>query len=159
MRRRGEAIPRLRWVGLFSDEARAELERQGLLDIVEVTGFVPQPEALSLMASATGLIACDFIDTRPLSLGTTPAKLFEYLPSGVPIVYVGHAHGEAARLLDGHPGCYVVPFGDVDAGIRAVQAAVADGVHPRDVASLTRRARSEELAALFDGVVDRHAGT
>ena len=155
MRRRGLEVPRLRWVGAFPDEARAELERHGLLDLLDLTGFVPQPEALSLMASATGLLACDFEDTLPLSLGTTPAKLFEYLASGVPIIYVGHPEGEAARLLAGQPGCHLVPFGDVEAAIAAVGAAVAEGVQQRDVSGLSRRARTEELARLFDSVVER----
>jgi glycosyltransferase involved in cell wall biosynthesis len=68
MRRRGDAVPRLRWVGAYPDEARAELARHGLEDIVDLTGFVSHPEALSMMSAASGLIACDFVDTRPLSL-------------------------------------------------------------------------------------------
>jgi glycosyltransferase involved in cell wall biosynthesis len=155
MRRRGIEVPRLRWVGAFPDEARAELERHGLMESLDLTGFVAQPDALSLMASATGLLACDFEDTLPLSLGTTPAKLFEYLASGVPIIYVGHPDGEAARLLADHPGCHLVPFGDVEAAITAVGAAVAEGVQKRDVSGLSRRARTQELARLFDTVVDR----
>jgi glycosyltransferase involved in cell wall biosynthesis len=153
MRRRGDEIPRLRWVGAFPDEARAELERHGLGDIVDLTGFVPQPEALSLMSGASALVACDFADSAPLSLGTTPAKLLEYVASGVPIVYVGHPRGEAARMLSTYDGCHTVAFGDVEAAIRAVQTAVGDVVHQRDVAGLSRRTRTAELAGVFDTVV------
>jgi glycosyltransferase involved in cell wall biosynthesis len=153
MRRRGHAIPRLRWVGAFPDEARAELERHGLGDILEVTGFVSQPEALSLMSGASGLVACDFMDPGPLSLGTTPAKLLEYVASGVPIIYVGHPDGEAWRMLSAYDGCHTVPFGDVESAIRAVQSALEDDVRERDVAGLSRRARTAELAGLFDTVV------
>jgi glycosyltransferase involved in cell wall biosynthesis len=157
MRRRGSTVPRLRWVGAFSEEARAELERHGLADIVDMTGFVSHPEALSLMSGASGLVACDFVDTRPLSLGTTPSKVFEYVASGVPIIYVGHSHGEAARLLSKYPGCHFVSFGDVEGAIHAVQAALDDEVHHRDTAGLSRRARTEELARLFDAVVGQRA--
>lgn len=153
MRRRGYAIPRLRCVGAFPDEARGELERNGLGDILDLTGFVSQPEALSLMSGASALIACDFVDTNPLSLGTVPAKLYEYLASGVPIIYIGHPTGEAARTLSRYQGCRVVPFGDVEGAIRAVQTAVDEGVHQRDVSGLSRRARTAELAGLFDTVV------
>jgi len=62
------------------------------------------------MSGASALVACDFVDSKPLSLGTTPAKLFEYVASGVPIVYVGHPDGEAARILSRHPGCRSVPL-------------------------------------------------
>ena len=158
MRRRAYTVPRLRWVGAFPEEARAELKRHGLEDIVDLTGFVSHPEALSLMSEASGLVACDFADTRPLSLGTTPSKVFEYLASGVPILYVGHPHGEAARMLSKYPGCHVVPFGDVEAAIRGVQAAVNDEVRQRDGSGLTRRARTQELAAVFDTVVSRNDG-
>jgi glycosyltransferase involved in cell wall biosynthesis len=157
MRQRGHSIPRLRWVGEFPDEARAELDRHGLGDILELKGFVPQPEALSLMSGASALVACDFVDSGPLSLGTTPAKLFEYVASGSPIIYVGHPEGEAARMLGGYPGCHMAPFGDVESAIRAVQAALDDQVHQRDVAGLSRRARTAELAGLFDIVVGRRA--
>jgi glycosyltransferase involved in cell wall biosynthesis len=153
MRKRGYSIPRLRWVGAFPDEARAELERHGLADILDLKGFVPQPEALALMSGASGLLACDFVDMRPLSLGTTPAKLFEYIASGAPIIYVGHPQGEAARMLDRYPGCHMVPFGDVESAIRAVQTALGEDVRQRDVADLSRRARTAELARLFDAIV------
>lgn len=155
MRDRGQVVPRLRWVGAFPDEARAELERQGLTDILELTGFVSQPEALSLMSGASALLACDFVDSSPLSLGTTPAKLYEYLASGVPIIYVGHPDGEASRMLRSHDRCHAVAFGDVEDAIRAVQTAIDEDVRERDVAGLSRRARTEELARLFDAVVMR----
>jgi glycosyltransferase involved in cell wall biosynthesis len=158
MRRRGSAVPRLRWVGPFPDEARAELERHGLGDILDLRGFVSHPEALSQMSGASALIACDFVDPRALSLGTVPAKLLEYVTSGVPIVYVGHPAGEAARLLSRYRGCHTVPFGDVEGAIRAVQTAVDDEVHQRDVSGLSRRARTAELAGLFDTIVSRQDG-
>jgi glycosyltransferase involved in cell wall biosynthesis len=158
MRRRGEAIPRLQWVGTSSDVACAELERYGLGDILDVRGFVSHSDALSVMSEAAGLVACDFVASGPLSLGTTPAKLLEYLASGVPIIYVGHPEGEAARMLSKYQGCHVVPFGDVESAMRAVQAAVGDQAHKRDVSGLSRRARTAELAALFDRVVGRCGG-
>jgi glycosyltransferase involved in cell wall biosynthesis len=157
MRRRGYAIPRLRWVGAFPDEARAELERHGLEDILDVRGLVSQSEALSLMSGASGLVACGFVDTGPISLGLRPAKLLEYMASGVPIIYVGHLHDEAARMLSMYPGCHTVPFGDTEGAIRAVQTALDDGVHEREVAPLSRRARTAELAGLFDTVVGQGA--
>jgi glycosyltransferase involved in cell wall biosynthesis len=159
MRRRGQPIPRLQWVGVLPGEALAELERHGLSDVLDVTGFVPHPEALSLMSRASALIACDFVDNTPLNLGTTPAKLLEYLASGVPIVHVGHPQGEAARLLRGYSGSHPVAFGDVEGAIRAVQTAVGEGVRDRDTSDLSRRARTEELATLFDTVVGRRVGT
>ena len=158
MRRRGHAIPRLRCVGSFPDEARAELERHGLVDILDLTGFVSQPDALSEMSGASALVACDFVDTTPLSLGWVPAKLPEYVASGVPIIYVGHPAGEAARMLSRYPGCHIVPFGDVEGAIRAVQTAVDEEVHQRDVSGLSRRARTAELAGLFDTIVGRRDG-
>jgi glycosyltransferase involved in cell wall biosynthesis len=153
MRQRGEAIPRLRWVGHLPDQVRAELEVHGLRDILDVTGFVSHTEALSLMAEASALIATGFADRGFLSMGATPAKLLEYIASGVPIIYVGHADGEAARLLTNYRGCHTVEFDDVEGAATAVRSAVDDERHEREVAGLSRRARTAELAALFDTVV------
>jgi glycosyltransferase involved in cell wall biosynthesis len=153
MRRRGEAVPRLRWIGDLPEEARTELDRHGLADILEVTGFVPQPEALSLMSEGSGLIACDFEDAKPLNLGITPAKLFEYLASDVPIIYVGHPQSEAAHTLNEYPGCHLVSFGDVEGAIHTIRAALVEEVGQRDVARFSRKARTSELARLFDSVV------
>ena len=158
MRRRGDSIPRLRWIGELPEAARTELAGHDLEDIVEVTGFVPQPEALSLMSEASGLIACDVANCDLVSLGTTPAKLFEYLASDAPIIYVGHQRGEAARALNRYPGCHLVSFGDVDGAIRAIQTTMAGEAHQRDLAGLSRSARTEELAGLFDTVMRRRNG-
>jgi glycosyltransferase involved in cell wall biosynthesis len=157
MRRRGCAIPRLRWVGAFPDKARDELERHGLGDILDVTGFVSHPESLDIMSQASGLVASGLVDTGRVSLGFTPAKLLEYLASGVPIIYVGHPQGEAGRMLNKYSGCHTIPFGDVEGAIRAVQIAMDDEVHQRDVAGLSRRARTAELAGLFDTIVGQGA--
>ncbi len=158
MRRRGEAVPRLRWVG--------ELSRRGACRAssgtawrtsVEVTGFVSQSEALRLMSEASGLIACGFAETRALSMGTTPAKLLEYLASGVPVIYVGHPDGAAARMLGDYPGCHTVPFGDVEGAIRAVGPFSPMTFTSATSLRLSRRARTAELAALFDTVVGERA--
>ena len=159
MRQRGQAIPRLRWVGTFPDVARTELERHGLGDILDVTGFVSHPESLDLMSEAAGLVACGYLDTGPLSLGFRPAKLLEYLASGVPIIYVGHPHGEAAHMLSEYPGCHAVPFGDVEGAMRALQTAMDDAGYQREVARLSRRARTAELAELFDTIVTQPSST
>jgi len=158
MRRRGYVVPRLRWVGAPPDEVRAELEPHGLGDIIDATGFVSQSEALSVMSEASALVASGFVDTGPLSMGTTPAKLLEYVASGVPIIYVGHPHGEAGRMLSEYPGCHTVEFGDVEGAIRAVQAALDGEVDQREGAGLSRRDRTAELARLFDTIMRQRAG-
>jgi glycosyltransferase involved in cell wall biosynthesis len=105
------------------------------------------------MSSATALVACGSVDGGPLSLGFKPAKLYEYIASGVPTIYVGHRQGEAAHVLGEYDGCHAVEFGDVDGAISALQAALHDGVHQRDLGPLSRRARAQELAALFDTII------
>lgn len=155
MRRRGCDIPRLTCAGAFPEDGRAELDRYGLGDILDLAGFVSQPDALSLMSSSSALISCDFVDTDPLSRGWIPAKLPEYLASGLPIIHIGHPAGEAALMLSRHPGCYTVAFGDVEGAITAIRAAVADEVQQRDASALSRRARTAELAELFDTIVSR----
>ncbi len=155
LRQSAEPIPRIRWVGQLREQARAQIDRAGLSEIVDVVGFVPQQEAIRLMASASMLFAAGPVDTGHFGRGWLPAKLFEYLASSLPVMFIGDREGDAAKLLAGHPGCWVVGPGDVEGAKHAIQAGLASGRHARDVESLSRQRRTAELAQLLDAVVMR----
>lgn len=142
-------MPRLRFVGDLHPILRDEIERAGLADRLEVTGFVSHEEALRLMAASTALLVAGASDDRPPWQGQIPAKAFEYLASGRPIVYVGAPHTDAANLLRGHEGCHIVATGDVEAATAALARALGGGNHARDVSGLSAHARAGQLAAVL----------
>ncbi len=142
----------IRWVGELSPQARDELIAYRLLDSVQVTGLIAHDEALALLRSSTMLIASGELDRGPLGAGTTAAKLFEYLASGLPILYVCNLEADAAATLGAHPGCYIVQFGDADGARRAVEAGLKGERHRREVQDLSRTARTADLARVLDAV-------
>lgn len=147
------ARPAVRWVGDLPSAAREEIAAHGLLQQTHVTGFVPHEDAKQLLASSTMLFASGPVEPGPDGRGWLPAKLFEYLASGLPILFVGHPDGDAASLLRSQPGCFVVEFGDVTGARRAIEAGLTSGRCERALDGFTRRARAGQVAELLDGVV------
>jgi glycosyltransferase involved in cell wall biosynthesis len=146
-------MPRIHWVGDLADEAREELISYGLLDAVDVTGPVPHTEAIHLLRSATILIASGELDTGPLGRGTTAAKLFDYVASGLPILYVCDQRADAAIMLSSFDGCYVVAFDDVAGAQQAIKAGLTGRKYQRHVDGLSRRARTADLADVLWSVL------
>ena len=154
--RSGEAeLPRVRFVGELPEEIRQEVGAAGLATVVEATGFIPHADAMRSMASSTVLFASGFAGSDPLSLGVIPAKLFEYLATGLPILYLGNPEDDAAKLLREQPGCFVLEPDDVAGVVAALRVALAAGEYERDVASLSRRARTASLAKVLDAAAGR----
>jgi hypothetical protein len=144
--------PRIRFVGELSADGRAEIEAAGLAHLIEETGMVPHSEALRLAADSTMLFAAGARGTDAVARGWVPAKLFEYLATELPILYVGDPNGDAGSMLRGLAGCHVVQPSD-DRGIRrALEACLAGTRHTRMVEDLTRRAGAARLAAILDEV-------
>jgi glycosyltransferase involved in cell wall biosynthesis len=151
MRKDGAAeLPRLRFVGPLPDEVPAELRRYGLEDLIESTGFVPHDEAMREMASTSMLLASGAAGDDAARRGWVPAKLFDYLATSVPILYVADAESDAAQLLAGRPGCNVVAPDDVDGAAAALAAGLSGGDFPRDVTDLSRETRARSLAEVLE---------
>jgi glycosyltransferase involved in cell wall biosynthesis len=142
--------PRLRFVGDMPAELRAEVAAAGLAERLDVTGFVPLEQAMARMADSSMLLACGFAGTDPLSLGVIPAKVFEYLASGLPILYVGNPADDAARLLAEQPGCHVAEPGDVLAILAALRTGLDGPLEHRASDQFSRRARTRQLAEVLD---------
>jgi glycosyltransferase involved in cell wall biosynthesis len=141
---------RLRFVGELPEATRAEITRRGLGDVLEVTGFLGHREALARTAASTVLVASGFHDRHPQYRGVIPAKLFEYLATGLPVIHVDREETDAARLLSAQPACHVVPPEDVDGALRALRSALRTGRVERDLAAFTRRALTQHLARIMD---------
>jgi glycosyltransferase involved in cell wall biosynthesis len=142
--------PRLRFVGDMPPELTAEVAAAGLAERVEVTGFLPLEQAMAAMADSSMLLACGFAGTDPLSLGVIPAKVFEYLASGLPILYLGNPADDAARLLAEQPGCHIAEPGDVVAILAALRRGLDGPLEHRDAEQFSRRARTRQLAEVLD---------
>jgi len=154
-RRSGQSpVNRLLFVGNLHPDVRRELADHGLDDMLEVTGFLPHRDALARMMESSALLVAGGRDDRPILRGVIPAKIFEYLGSGLPILYVGTKDADPARLLMQFPGCFLIGPGDVDAAQAALQA-IETGPVDRETGPFTWRALTRSLANTLDRVVSR----
>ena len=142
----------LRFIGDLAPSVRACLGRHGLDDVVDVTGFVPYRESLKRLTNSSLLILAGPTHASPIDRGQIAAKVFEYLATSLPILYVGDATLDVANLLARQPGCHVLAPED-QAGIRAaVIKSVPPARYKRDLDLYTRENLTRRLATLFEQV-------
>lgn len=150
LRAEGKDPPRVRFVGTLPDQLREEIDRFGLGDLLESTGFVSHEAAMRELMSATMLIASGIAGDRAAQRGWVPAKLFEYLASGLPVLYLADEATDAGQLVAGYEGCHVVAPGDVEGTLAAVRAGLGEGDRTRDVGEHSREARAARLAEVLE---------
>lgn len=128
--------------------------RHGLDDLLRLPGLIPRAEALAVMASAGALVL--FAQRQPLQV---PAKLYEYLAAGPPVIAVADP-GATADLVAQSGRGWVVGPSDRAAMRRALLVAhgrwrqrhdSGDQGPPSIAASLDRRLLTGHLVALMEG--------
>ncbi len=123
--------------------------------------YVPHRAAIDRMREAALLLLC--INRVQGAEGIPTGKLYEYLASGRPVLALGPADGDAARILQETGAGRMFDFDDAD-GVRAflhthyeawragspIQGAPADRI-----ARYSRREQTRQLAALLSSLSDR----
>lgn len=146
--------------GHSAELARA-LEETGLAEQVEVVRRQPYGDALAAMQEAD---VCLLLQASADTVGLIPAKLFEYLRSGVPVLALVYPGASADLLSEIGGGWSVDPrdekalvgtlaqiYASWSAGELHAHAAAADLLARYDRRNLTR-----QLARLFDECVREH---
>lgn len=142
VRASGRTVPRLCYLGATPADARAQAEAAGVADLVDVEGMRPAAEALAAMRGATANVNV----VGPHHARQIPAKAFEQIAAGRPILLQTPLPSDTADLLADVPGVRVVPFDDA----RAMEVAVAAIAHEgnRDLAQAIPEALT--VAATMD---------
>lgn len=109
-------------IGTADADVRGAVEAAAAAGAVRWHGFVPNEEALAMVAGATAGIA--LLHDIPNYRASLPTKVVEYMGQGVPAVTTPLP--AAAALVERHDAGVVVPFGDADAVVEAVRALRAD---------------------------------
>jgi len=129
------------------------IEANGIGDLVELAPPAPYVEALSEMLAADALLLFQASNCNH----QIPAKLYEYLRAGRPVLALTDPDGDTARTLAREGVGTVVPLDDAEAIAEALPAfleRVRAGTEPvasaEAITRNTRRARTEALAALLD---------
>jgi glycosyltransferase involved in cell wall biosynthesis len=137
--------------GLLRDLAR----EHGIDDIVEIAPALPYRAALAEMLAADGLLVLQAANCNE----QVPAKLYEYLRAGRPILALTDPAGDTAALMQAAAIDTVAPLDDVGAIEQALprflalaRSGRAPLAAPAFVQAQARAARTERLAALLDEV-------
>jgi glycosyltransferase involved in cell wall biosynthesis len=139
----------------FDDEFRPLLRRHGIEEIVRFQPAVGYRDALGEMIAADGLLLFQASNCNH----QIPAKVYEYLRSGRPVFAMTDPVGDTARVLTEAGIDSLVPL-DSEERIREgllqflekLRAGRAPLASPEEVRHHSRRARTGELARLFDSV-------
>jgi glycosyltransferase involved in cell wall biosynthesis len=153
---------RIRFVGDVPESLRDTLVQAGLSNLVECTGFVPHREAVGCIEESTLLLLAGPVSGAfPGSKvrGHIAAKVFEYLASRRPILYLGEGDSEVERIIRLLPGVACVRPGDASGTREAILSLIRQGptVDRGPLEVYTRRSLTERLAGILDGVSQRTA--
>ncbi|HXF47561.1 MAG TPA: glycosyltransferase [Burkholderiaceae bacterium] len=149
--RAGDLLVRFR--ASAQDEFLRELARKhDVADLIELAPPLPYRDALEEMQRADGLLVLQASNCNE----QIPAKVYEYLRAGQPILALTDPNGDTAELLRRCGVRYLAPLDDA-AAIEAIVPrfmAELDAARPNAsaVAACSRESRTRELAALLDRV-------
>lgn len=92
------SLLRIRFIGAVDHGVLDSLEKHGLIGMVERLGSVDHAEAMRAMQRARVLLLS--VNDTANAKGVLTSKVFEYLSVGRPILGVGPADGDIARVLN-----------------------------------------------------------
>jgi glycosyltransferase involved in cell wall biosynthesis len=128
MERVASARGDVRWIivgaGALFEEVRADIERRGLLDRVDLTGVVPHERAVELLAACDVCVSPHVANPDGTRFFGSPTKLFEYMGLGKPIV--ASDLEQIGEVIQHERTGLLCPPGDVDAAAQAVLRLLGD---------------------------------
>ena len=154
---RREAL-RVRFRAAAHDAMLAELARRnGIEDMIELMPPIGYQAALEEMLRADALLILQASNCNE----QIPAKLYEYLRAGRPILALTDPQGDTAGALRNAGIGSIAPLDRVDAIVEvlvqfvpSLRSGTAPRPDPRRVADASRRRRTEALSKLLDRSVN-----
>jgi len=137
-------------VGVPGVNLPAVARELGLGDVVEFVSHVPRRDSLQQMKDASALLI-----VQPVTTVSIPAKLYEYMAAGRPILALAEPGGETAALVERSRGGVTVLADDetaVAAGLLDVVRLARDGFTPVDPRFYDGDVRASELQAILEQV-------
>ena len=142
------------------DLFRSTVDDFGIGDIVSFEPLIPYAEALNEMITADGLLVLQGANCN----AQIPAKLYEYLRAGRPILALTDSRGDTASVLLQEGIETVAPLDSKDqivAALRAFLQRLKEGTAPipneQAIQRHSRKAKTEELASLLNSVLHDEA--
>lgn len=95
----------VRFYGIIGNVLPAMIKKYKLWEYIKIKSLVSHREALEIMKKSHMLLLLKGFDAK--GLGQVPGKLFEYLGTGNPILYIGPEKCEAAEIVQETGNGYV----------------------------------------------------
>jgi glycosyltransferase involved in cell wall biosynthesis len=138
-------------IGIPNVDLPAVARELGLSDVVEFVSHVPRRQGLQAMVNASALLI-----VQPVTTVSIPAKLYEYMAAGRPILALAEPGGETAALVERTRAGITVLADDEDAVAAALGRVVAlarDGFVPVARQAYDGDARASELRHVLERVI------
>ncbi len=131
-------------------------EIQGALKGIELSyhGVVSHQSAKAIIGKASILLLP--INSDPHAYGRIPAKLFEYLSAGIPILQIGQPTGDAAKILN---ACNAGTAVEHDAKASDIQQVIQQLLQAENTISIeqvkkySREQKGKELITVIQGLI------
>jgi glycosyltransferase involved in cell wall biosynthesis len=156
------SIVRVRFYGSPDPWLAAQIERNGLREVVEIHGSVSRRESLQHQRESQILLLLGI--NVPMYEGGYPAKLFEYLAARRPIIALGGRPGVVGQLLaETGTGMFVVSKTELRAFLVSAYAEfcgcaqVAYRGDPTAIAQYTHQEMARKFAQTLDNTLETQA--
>lgn len=149
LNRKHRQVDAIRVIGAYDGHLAARVADRGAGNLLAFTGYLRHANVLDALMGCTALVVAGPLGASALDRGWIVAKIFEYLATDRPIIYLGGRDTDAAQLLMRFAGTHIVHTGDVDGAARALQSARSE-VIKRDTSELSRQSITGKLATLLD---------
>lgn len=104
----------VRLIGQVDKEVTQTIAQHGLKNHVTTSAYIPHDQVAEALHQSSVLLLPLMSDTETDTLGLIPAKLFEYMASGRPILCIGPTNGDTAKILNETKAGVTVDFHDKD---------------------------------------------
>ena len=145
---------KIQLIGKTDIRARESIRDHGLDAYTSIISHLPHREALSLAARSAVLLLP--LNNTPNVSGITPGKLYEYMALQRPVLCIGPANGDAARIIRDSVMGLVAGFEDASACKRALiswkEAFLNNQLHVRlqQIEPYSRKNLTGEMAQLLN---------
>lgn len=150
---------KLRFIGKTDILTFQELEKYGLMDVVEKVDYIPHEEVVRMLGKSQVLLL--LLNDTPNAKGIIPGKTFEYLAARRPILAVGPEDGDASRVLEETGAGVMLDFRkgeNMKRHLFNLFQRYKNGkldVKEADITPYTRKAATQKLAGLLDEMTNR----
>ena len=138
---------KLRFVGNISEKTINLIKKYALESFVEIIDYKPHKEAVGLMCSSDVLLL--IIPKIKENKGILTGKLFEYIASENPIIFIGPKDGDAAKIVSETNNASIHNYNEELDLLRITKDILNRNIDPKIKLKYSRIEQTKEIANLL----------